>query len=102
MLQLKAKGIFAVRCACHSLQVLCILVLIIYFLFPSCFLQLVLKDFQKEIPVVQHAVEGIESLLLEHASTPERVSKFLNAQVGLGREPKHLKRIACTRCGLLS
>jgi hypothetical protein len=57
-----------------------------------------MKDFQKQIPIVSLAVEGIEALLLQHASTPERTAKFINAQIALGREPKVLKRIGTTRC----
>lgn len=62
MSQLKSKGIFAVRCAAHSLQVEWFVLATQSFLF---YLQLVLKDFQREISVVGLAVEGIEALLLE-------------------------------------
>jgi hypothetical protein len=93
--QMKSKGIFTVRCAAHSLQVC-----------PGgggAFIpffsnQLLMKDFQKQIPIVSLAVEGIEALLLQHASTPERTAKFINAQIALGREPKVLKRSGTTRC----
>ena len=69
---------FCVRCAAHSLQ-------------------LILKDFEKQIPAVSAAVQTARHLLDEHASTPERTAKFLLAQTALGLAPKQLCRIGQTR-----
>ena len=57
----------------------------------------VLKDFEKQIPMVRSAVNCVKSILEEHASTPGRTAKFLQAQAGLGMEPKQLCRIGQTR-----
>eukprot|EP00660_Eupelagonema_oceanica_P006932 gene6932-747_t len=72
------KGVFCVRCAAHSLQ-------------------LVLKDFRKNIPVVNTAVETIDKLVETYEKTPERVVNFSEKQEALGHEGKQLLRIGTTR-----
>lgn len=91
---LVTEGIFCIRCAAHSLQLVChpCVVTLSFGMVPQ-----VLKDFEKGIATVTSAVELIKRLLEEHAGTPERASKFINAQVALGLEGKHLIRIGQTR-----
>ena len=91
------EGIFCVRCAAHSLQ----LVWISHFQFIGLGAPLplqVLRDFEKNIPIVASAVELVREILEAHAATPEKVAKFVAAQVALGKEPKQLVRVGETRC----
>jgi hypothetical protein len=93
---LTTQGIFCVRCAAHSLQLVwhSLVNLIVSHLFSTQ----VLKDFEGKISAVTSAVATVRRLLDECSATPERTAKFLQAQAGLGLVPKQLCRIGQTRC----
>lgn len=75
----QAKGVFMLRCTCHSLQ-------------------LYLGDLEKAVPMVAGAVGALDDLVQQYASTPERAATLINAQAGLGAErPKGLVRPVKTR-----
>jgi len=78
-----AKGIFMLRCVCHSLQ-------------------LYLGDLEKFVPIVGSAVDALETLVADFASSPERAAALFRVQEGLidparPHVPKGLVRPGPTR-----